>query len=509
MTALLIVLSLVLIAIVALQIGKVDDLSARIRGEEQAKDRINRNQSTMLLVFLPLFLGAVIWSALYYKNYMMGFGPHEPASALGHLIDQSFWTTTVFTGIVFIVTHIALFWFSYKFRQRKNVKAQFIPHDNRLEIVWTVLPALVMTYLVVGGLDAWNEVTADIGTDEEVLEIEAMGYQFAWNFRYPGADGKMGARDYRLTTGTNPVGQDWTDEKNLDDVHPSELWLPVGQKVRVKIIARDVLHDFWLPHFRVKMDAVPGMPTYVVFTPTKTTEEYRQMLSKYPEYNQPDPNDPEKMLWQTFEYELACAELCGTGHWSMRKLVKVVSQAEYDAWLAKQPSHYMSAIHGTEADPWPIDGRLPSIVASSRQQEFQGLFDAAMAGTTKEEKTFVLKYVSFNTGSAGLDQLSHYELANVVEAMKANPDLVIELSGHTDNVGDPEANLALSQHRADAVYQHLISKGISADRLRAVGYGETSPLDTNATEKGRAKNRRTAFTIVSGNELAQVANTEE
>ncbi|MEZ4987915.1 MAG: OmpA family protein [Saprospiraceae bacterium] len=499
MTALFAILSIILIAIIAVQIGRVSELAARIRGEEDAQERTNRSTSRWLLIFMVLFLLACIVSAVYYKNYMLGYGPHQAASEHGGSLDKMFNITLIVTGIVFFITQIALFWFSYKYRARKGGKALYIPHDNKIEIIWTAVPAVVMTFLVVGGLDAWNDVMADVGTDEEVIEIEAMGYQFAWQLRYPGPDGKLGSRDYKLTTGTNPIGQDWTDESNLDDFHPSEIVLPVGKKVRVRILARDVLHDFYLPHFRVKMDAVPGMPTYFVFTPTKTTEEYRQELKKYDEYNVPDPSSPEKMLWETFEYELACAELCGKGHWSMRRLVKIVSESEYEAWLKTQNSYYMSAIYKTADDPWPIDGKLPAIVASTRKQEFTDLFDTAMKGNTLAERTFVLKYVTFETGSAQLTEISKkYELANVIDAMKANSALVIGLGGHTDNTGSADANMTLSQERANAVMAYLVANGISADRLKATGYGQNQPIADNGTESGRAENRRTEFTILSG-----------
>merc|ERR1711916_356210 len=101
------------------------------------------------------------------------------------------------------------------------------------EIVWTVIPAIVMTFLVVGGLDAWNEVMADVDPEEEFMEIEATGFQFGWQIRYPGEDGKLGEKNYQLISGTNPLGQNWEDEKNLDDFLPTEIVLPVGKKVRV------------------------------------------------------------------------------------------------------------------------------------------------------------------------------------------------------------------------------------------------------------------------------------
>ena len=499
MTALLATLCIILIAVVAVQIGKVTELASKIRGEEDSQERSNRTTSRWLLIFMVLFLVFCVISAYYYKNYMLGYGPHEAASAHGKSLDKMFNITVIVTGIVFFITQIALFWFAYKYRHRKGGKAIFLPHNNTVEVVWTVIPAVVMTFLVVGGLDAWNEVMADVGTDEDVIEIEAMGYQFAWQLRYPGPDGKLGSRDYRLTSGTNPVGQDWTDESNLDDIHPGEIVLPVGKKVRVRILARDVLHDFYLPQFRVKMDAVPGMPTYFVFTPEKTTEEYRMSLKEYAEYQVPDPNDPEKQLWENFNYELACAELCGKGHWSMRRLVRIVSEEEYKDWLDQQKSYYMTAIHQTEDDPWPIDGKLPSVVSQSRKQEFSTLLDGALNAATQEDRTFVLKYVTFETGSTALTAMSKsYELANVMEAMKENTALVIGLGGHTDNTGDAETNMALSQQRADAVKNYLVENGIDAGRLVATGYGQNAPIADNSTEKGREQNRRTAFTVLAG-----------
>lgn len=354
MTALIAILCVLLIAIVVVQIGKVTELATKIRGEEEVQNVTNRRQGFLSLLFMVGFLIACIFSAYYYKNWMLGYGPHEAASEHGGSLDRLFNITLFFTGIIFVITHILLFYYAFKYRGERGRKAKFIPHDNRLEVFWTLIPAVVMTFLVIGGLDTWNEVMADIGPDEEYIEIEATGYQFAWHLRYPGPDGNLGTRNYKLIDASNPLGQDWTDKKNHDDIHPSEIVLPVGMKVRVRITSRDVLHNFYLPHFRLKMDAVPGMPTYFIFTPSKTTEEYREALSQYPEYNVPDdPDDPEgPMLWETFEYELACAELCGNGHYSMRRLVRIVSQEEFDAWLGQQQSYYTSVIQGTDADPF-------------------------------------------------------------------------------------------------------------------------------------------------------------
>jgi cytochrome c oxidase subunit II len=361
MTALIAVLSLILVTVVILQISRITELANRIRGEEEAFKRNNKISANLLLGFLGLFLLGSLFCAIYYNNYLLGFGPHASASEHGSSIDSIFLITTLVTGTVFIITQIALFYFAWKYREQPGKKALFMPHDNKLEVIWTLIPAISMFVLVISGLVVWNEVMADVREGEEVLEIEATGMQFAWMIRYPGEDGKLGARDYKKINGVNPLGQIWEDRANLDDLRPSEIVLPVGKKVRVRITARDVLHNFYLPHFRVKMDAVPGMPTYFVFTPVKTTEQYREELSKYKEYQIPsDPSDPDSpLLWETFNYELACAELCGTGHFSMRTLVRIVEQEEYDEWIASQTPYYQTSIKGGSEDPY-----LLSIVPS-------------------------------------------------------------------------------------------------------------------------------------------------
>jgi cytochrome c oxidase subunit II len=360
MTGLIILLCLVLLVVVTLQIGKISELAARIRGGEEYELKQNNQTAKWLLVFMVAFLVFTIFSAWYYKNYMLGYGPHQSASAHGGKIDLIFDITLLVTGIVFVITQIALFWFAYKARARRGRKALYIPHDNKLEIIWTAAPAVVMTMLVVGGLVTWNDIMADIKDGEDYIEIEATGYQFAWEIRYPGPDGLLGTRDFKKITGLNSLGQDFDDVKNLDDFKPDEIVLPVGKKVRVRITAKDVLHNFYLPHFRVKMDAVPGMPTYFVFTPTKTTEEYREELKKFKEYDVPfdalDPEGPKR--WEAFDYELACAELCGSGHYSMRRVVRIVSEREYEEWLAQQNSFYMSSIRGSDEDPYK-DKPLP------------------------------------------------------------------------------------------------------------------------------------------------------
>ncbi|MCB0596091.1 MAG: OmpA family protein [Lewinellaceae bacterium] len=505
MTALMATTCLILIAIIVVQIGKVTELASKIRGEEEVEEQTNRRHGNYSLLFMVLFLVGSVASAWYYKDSMLWYGPNESASVHGSSLDSIFNITLFFTGIVFIITQVLLFYFAWKYRGQRGRKALYMPHDNRLEVVWTVIPAIVMTFLVVGGLDAWNEVMADIDPGEEFIEIEGTGYQFAWHLRYPGADGKLGARDYKMISATNPLGQVWTDPKNVDDIHPSEIYLPVGKKVRVRITARDVLHNFYLPHFRVKMDAVPGMPTYFVFTPKTTTEEYRQKLGaldlngqpKYPEWHERvDPNDPESpKRYEAFDFELACAELCGKGHYAMRRVVKIVSEGEYQDWLSKQPSYYLSTIRGTEDDPNKDVLFEPEI--QQRRQEFDDNLEKALSSEDPAAKTLELNYVNFETNSAELTKLSAYQLDNLASALNKYPAMAIEISGHTDNTGEPDYNQQLSEQRAQKVKSYLADKGIAESRLAAVGYGASRPMADNNTEEGRDQNRRTEFRITA------------
>ena len=496
MTGLIIVAILILLAIVIVQIGKVTELASKIRGEEEVELKNNRTQGIWMLVFMVVFLVGCFWSAGYFKNWMLGYGPHDSASAHGGQLDSLFNVTLIFTGIVFVLTHIALFYFSWKYAGKRGQKASFIAHNNTLEIVWSAIPAIVMTFLVVKGLVAWNNVMADVAPDEDVIEIEATGYQFAWHLRYPGPDGALGERNYKMIDlASNPLGQDWSDTKNLDDFHPQEIVLPVGKKVRVRITSRDVLHNFYLPHFRVKMDAVPGIPTYFVFTPIKTTEEYRAELSKYPEYNVPkDPDDPESpLLWEEYNYELACAELCGSSHYSMRRIVRIVSEAEYEAWLASQNSYYLSSIRGTANDPWADE--VLDVEVAQRREDMMTTVESLIAAEG-EERILELRYTNFATGSADLTANSRHEIGYATEIMNRYPDLRFEVGGHTDNTGEAAVNRTLSQARADAVRTALIAAGVDEGRLTAVGYGASRPMADNETEEGRAQNRRTELKII-------------
>jgi cytochrome c oxidase subunit 2 len=355
MTIFLILLSLAMFLAIIVQVGKVLELSSLLKGERASQLESNRLHAGLGMVFLVALLVLGLGSFWYYKNMMLGYGPNEPASEHGSSIDFMFQTTMILTIVVLIVTHILLFYFAWKYRETATSKGIYWYHNTQLEIVWMSIPAVAMTFLVVQGIATWNNATSDIKegmiAGKDYIEIEATGQQFNWLLRHPGFDSQLGERDFRLISGTNPLGQNWKDARNHDDIHPDEIVLPVNRLVRVRITAKDVLHNFYLPQFRVKMDAVPGMPTYFVFKPVITTDSMRSLLRKYPEWQVPMKDDATKQRWEGFNYELACAELCGKGHWSMRRVIRIVSEKEYNEWLAMQTSWYGTSIKGTSEDP--------------------------------------------------------------------------------------------------------------------------------------------------------------
>jgi cytochrome c oxidase subunit 2 len=231
------------------------------------------------------------------------------------------------TGAVFVVTQIALFWFSFKYQESDNRKAYFYPHNNKLEIIWTVIPAIALTVMVGFGLFYWFRITGKEPSNSMVVEVT--GKQFEWIYRYPGNDEVLGKKYYKLvnTGKDNPLGQIWEDKNNHDDiVEQQELHLVVNKPVKLVINAQDVIHDVGLVHFRMKMDAVPGTPTTMWFTPTKTTRQKREELG-----------DPK------FEYELSCDQMCGRGHYTMRGVVVVETQEEFNRWLASKKPKYLVA----------------------------------------------------------------------------------------------------------------------------------------------------------------------
>ncbi|RYZ54792.1 MAG: cytochrome c oxidase subunit II, partial [Sphingobacteriales bacterium] len=258
------------------------------------------------------------------------------ASEHGEKYDSMLNVTLVVTGIVFFFTQALLFWFAFKYQSTEKRTSFFYAHNNKLELIWTTIPAIAMASLVAIGLKNWFTMTDEAPANSQVVEI--IGKQFNWIIRYPGADDVLGVRDFRkINDANNVLGQDWNDKANMDDIiaENGEMHLIKGRPVKMIIGSRDVIHDVGLPHFRMKMDAVPGIVTTIWFTPKYTTEEMKKISG--------NPN---------FVYEISCDQMCGKGHYSMRGTIIVETEAEHQAWLAKQKSYYatMNAPAAAPAD---------------------------------------------------------------------------------------------------------------------------------------------------------------
>lgn len=317
MIGILIFAAIVLAFAIVVLIARSSELIGSLKGKDN-QEKSSKTQAVLSIIFLVGGLILLVWSVYVFKGRFLP----APASMHGKYIDESFKLTLLFTGIVFLLTQILLFYFTFKYRFRKNAKAFFYPENTKLELAWTIIPSIVLTVLVINGVSHWYKIFKP--APENAMIIEATGKQFEWIIRYPGEDGVLGRRNpVDSISANNILGIDWSDPASRDDIIASDIHLMVNNPVLIRIRALDVLHSFYLPHFRVKMDAVPGTPTRFWFIPVKTTKQMRQELDN------PD-----------FNYELACAELCGAGHSSMRKLVVVDSELDYLDWITSQTSYY-------------------------------------------------------------------------------------------------------------------------------------------------------------------------
>jgi len=311
-----VLLFLVLCFVIAIigKILKVYDLTQQIQNKKVMN--WNNIMGAICILFMVVGFYGAYWSFTEQGSMTLP----EAASKHGVKIDDMFLTTTIITLIVFVITQFLLFWFLFRYRGSDKRRAYYLPHNNTIEKVWTIVPAIVLTVLVVFGFFTWQEITNSTdGKGESSLNIDITGHQFAWELRYPGKDGKLGHKDYTLTVGSNKLGIDYKDKNSFDDLQADTLVIPVNKSIRLNIFAQDVIHSVYMPHFRVQLNAVPGLPTFFRFTPTILTSDMRNITGN-----------------PKFEYLLYCNKICGASHYNMQKVVRVVTAGEYEAWIAKQ-----------------------------------------------------------------------------------------------------------------------------------------------------------------------------
>lgn len=303
-------------------VGKIHSIYVLTRKMNGNYNPLSNNnvQAYLLFIFLFVFLAGV-----YYSYTVWGaWSWRDAATVHGKEYDAMFITTLIVTTLVLVLTHIVLLTFTFIYRMKAKRKAYFYPHNDTLERIWTIVPAIVLTILVLFGFFTWRTITnVPEELQKSAIQIEVMGEQFAWNVRYPGTDGVFGKRNFKLTTGSNPYGIDFDDKSAWDDIQGEHIVIPVNKSVRFHILSKDIIHSFYIPDFRVQINAVPGMTNYFQFTPTVTTEEMRDRMN--------DPN---------YDFIMLCNKICGTGHWNMGKKVVVVTEAEYKDWLSRQNKYF-------------------------------------------------------------------------------------------------------------------------------------------------------------------------
>jgi cytochrome c oxidase subunit 2 len=233
----------------------------------------------------------------------------EGVSTYSASVDHLFYTILVVTGIAFVLTQALLFWFAFHYRRRAGVRATYSHGNNLLEVIWTVVPAAMLVFLAFTSRAVWTQIKGAAPATQETVVITAS--QFNWEFRYEGADGVFDTPDDVITS--------------------NDMKLPVGVPVRLRLRSLDVIHSFFLPQFRLKQDAVPGLTIDVWLEAT-----------------------------QTGTYEIACAELCGFGHYSMRALLTVMEPSEYGDWLEQAEAEVSLALESTREDAAPGVEKAPA-----------------------------------------------------------------------------------------------------------------------------------------------------
>ena len=385
----LIILIAVILGTVALaQLVRVYELSAKLRknAEHEVPNRDNVMNARFMLVFMLFQFFGLIYLMLKYG----WTGRGEAASIEGVETDWLLNLNFVIILIGFFLTNFLLFYFSFKYVRKPGVKAYYYPHNNKLEMIWTIIPAIVLAAIIILGLKSWNKLTAISGDD--AVRIELFAKQYDWTARYAGADNILGRHDYKLTTADSnelalvtsktidasirimlegPSGiediqrllnnrdtvlNDSTmnakrvelsrkerllrllfqmkgnhakglDKTAWDDIIQKDtLYLCVNQPYEFNFRAKDVLHSAYFPHFRAQMNAVPGMTTRTKFKPIFTTQEMRKKM-----------NDPK------FNFVLLCNKICGGAHYKMKMIIVVKDKKSFDVWMKQKSKETFGA----------------------------------------------------------------------------------------------------------------------------------------------------------------------
>ncbi len=265
---------------------------------------------------------------------------HENVFPESSSIDDLFNLILYMTGAVGVGVFVVLAIFLVQYRQQPGRRARFTHGNPKLEVVWTLIPTLIMALTAALSQATWVQLKnwPQLAPNEQAVYVNVIAQQFAWNFHYPGKDGKFGrvSAEFRNPAGDIKarIGLDPSDPAGKDDFVTAEMVAPVERKIFVKLTSLDVLHSFFLPNFRVKQDAVPGMAVDVWLRSSKTSAEVMGVrTSGGLSVINPQTGEETKVSLSK-PFDVVCAELCGAGHYTMRGLLYVLPQAEYERYIA-------------------------------------------------------------------------------------------------------------------------------------------------------------------------------
>lgn len=260
----------------------------------------------LAMALFLVFLSVV--SVILFSGHFWWFPPLASAYTS---YDKQFMLTLIVVGIAFILAQLGLGYFAWRYRDNGKRKARYVEGNNTMEVLWTSLTFVVFIGLGILGQKMWAQLHFS-EPPPNAIQVEVTGQQFQWNIRYPGPDGKFGRTDAKDVdeADMNFIGLDPNDPAGKDDIVTiNRMVVPIDQPVNVILHSKDVTHSFFVPWFRIKQDAVPGMTISIHFTATRLGE-----------------------------YEIPCSQLCGLGHYKMRGLLDVVTPAQYQQWLKKEAS---------------------------------------------------------------------------------------------------------------------------------------------------------------------------
>jgi len=345
MTVFLYIVVALLIAISLWQLGKVIKIyKASKLDTDVANDTDNKTQGGLMLLYLIFLIGFTIYGFYAWGDVMLG----KSASAHGPNYDLLMNVSWAIIFPVFFLVQFLLHYFAFKYQGKKGNKALYYSDNMKLEMIWTIIPVIVLTGLILFGLFSWNDIMSyDFEGEEEPMVVELYAKQFDWTVRYAGADNTLGDANVRLIDidAVNVLGLDTSDKNYADDVITKELHLELGKRVHFKMRSQDVLHSAYMPHFRAQMNCVPGMVTEFSFIPTVTTADMRkdeEIIAKIARINKiraerrkaGEDLDEEDYV---FDYLLLCNKICGKSHYNMQLKIVVDTPEDYAAWMKTQP----------------------------------------------------------------------------------------------------------------------------------------------------------------------------